>query len=260
VEDEILYDAFGNVVMRDLSTVGDYTVPTPTPFLWGGSHQYQADYESGLMLLGNRYYDPAIGRFISQDPAQDESNWYAYCGNNPLVAVDPIGLKLLYSGFKHHPKALTKIKAAIARIATTPRGKTLVNSAVNGRSTVTIQFDKENSGQTVVNGDDPKRQGMSSRGVNDPTATATILIDPNDHLLKNLPGDDGAGTVPWTTERVLAHELGHAVGAADDDGPGDMNNVLRNENPVAVALGQPHRGFYNFPTLFPYNPEGLKNP
>jgi RHS repeat-associated protein len=92
VEDEILYDAFGNVVMRDLSTVGDYTVPTPTPFLWGGSHQYQADYESGLMLLGNRYYDPAIGRFISQDPAQDESNWYSYCGNNPLVAVDPSGL------------------------------------------------------------------------------------------------------------------------------------------------------------------------
>ncbi|HEY3415172.1 MAG TPA: RHS repeat-associated core domain-containing protein [Armatimonadota bacterium] len=39
-------------------------------------------------MLGNRYYDPAIGRFISQDPAQDESNWYAYCGNNPLVAVD----------------------------------------------------------------------------------------------------------------------------------------------------------------------------
>jgi uncharacterized protein RhaS with RHS repeats len=44
------------------------------------------------MLLGNRYYDPAIGRFLSQDPAQDESNWYSYCGNNPLVAVDPSGL------------------------------------------------------------------------------------------------------------------------------------------------------------------------
>jgi hypothetical protein len=40
----------------------------------------------------HRYYDPAIGRFISQDPAQDESKWYAYCGNNPLVAVDPSGL------------------------------------------------------------------------------------------------------------------------------------------------------------------------
>jgi len=56
-------------VARDLSNVGDVSSATPTPFLWAGAHQYQADYESGLYLLGNRYYDPSIGRFISQDPA-----------------------------------------------------------------------------------------------------------------------------------------------------------------------------------------------
>jgi uncharacterized protein RhaS with RHS repeats len=50
------------------------------------------------MLLGHRYYDPSVGRFISQDPAQDESNWYAYCGNNPLVATDPTGLFAMESG------------------------------------------------------------------------------------------------------------------------------------------------------------------
>jgi RHS repeat-associated protein len=42
----------------------------PSPFSRAGAHQYQADYESGLYLLGNRYYDPSIGWFISQDPAQ----------------------------------------------------------------------------------------------------------------------------------------------------------------------------------------------
>ncbi|HEY3412466.1 MAG TPA: hypothetical protein VGM51_05315 [Armatimonadota bacterium] len=30
----------------------------------------KADYESGLILMGNRHYDPAIGRFICQDAAR----------------------------------------------------------------------------------------------------------------------------------------------------------------------------------------------
>lgn len=79
---DMRYDAFGNKT---------YYVNTAGTFGWNAKSQYQTD-ASGLMLLGNRYYDPAIGRFISQDPAQDESNWYSYCGNNPLVAVDPSGL------------------------------------------------------------------------------------------------------------------------------------------------------------------------
>ncbi len=44
------------------------------------------------MLLGHRYYDASVGRFLSSDPAQAGSNWYAYCDNNPLVGVDPTGL------------------------------------------------------------------------------------------------------------------------------------------------------------------------
>ena len=43
------------------------------------------------MLLGHRYYDASLGRFLSSDPAQSGSNWYAYCDNDPLVRVDPTG-------------------------------------------------------------------------------------------------------------------------------------------------------------------------
>ena len=63
----------------------------PTPFGFGGAEQYQSDSDSGLMLLGHRYYDSSIGRFISQDPIQAGTNWYAYCGNNPLTRVDGSG-------------------------------------------------------------------------------------------------------------------------------------------------------------------------
>jgi RHS repeat-associated protein len=54
--------------------------------------------DSGLVALGNRYYDPAIGRFLSIDPvgvaADDGGNFnrYWYANNNPHKFVDPNGL------------------------------------------------------------------------------------------------------------------------------------------------------------------------
>ena len=83
--DAILYDAFGMTVSR--------TGTTPTPFGFVGGAQYQTDADSGLMLLGHRYYDACIGRFISEDPIQAGDNWYAYCENNPLNDTDETGLQ-----------------------------------------------------------------------------------------------------------------------------------------------------------------------
>lgn len=50
------------------------------------------DGATGLYYYNARYYDPAIGRFISQDAARDKWNWYVYCLNNPLILIDPTGL------------------------------------------------------------------------------------------------------------------------------------------------------------------------
>ena len=61
------------------------------PFGFAGSHGYQEDGDTGLKLLGHRYYDPSTGRFLTRDPIKDGRNWVAYCGNNPLRSVDPNG-------------------------------------------------------------------------------------------------------------------------------------------------------------------------
>ena len=63
--DSLLFDAFGMTVSR--------TGTTPTPFGFVGAGQYQTDGDSRLQLLGNRYYDPSIGRFLSSDP---HTGWY----------------------------------------------------------------------------------------------------------------------------------------------------------------------------------------
>ncbi|NLB61825.1 MAG: RHS repeat-associated core domain-containing protein, partial [Clostridiales bacterium] len=50
------------------------------------------DIETGYIYLRARYYDPSIGRFISEDSAHDGYNWYAYCANNPISYIDPSGM------------------------------------------------------------------------------------------------------------------------------------------------------------------------
>jgi len=52
---------------------------------------------TGLYYFGARYYDPAIGRFITRDPIKGNImnpqmfNPYVYCLNNPLKYIDPDG-------------------------------------------------------------------------------------------------------------------------------------------------------------------------
>ena len=38
-----------------------------------------------------RYFDPAIGRFISEDPDKHGINWFAYASNNPVNRFDFTG-------------------------------------------------------------------------------------------------------------------------------------------------------------------------
>src|SRR3974377_117430 len=42
-----------------------------------------------------RWYDPTVGRWLSQDPLGlgPDANPYRYVGNNPLMHTDPSGLK-----------------------------------------------------------------------------------------------------------------------------------------------------------------------
>ncbi len=77
--DTYSYDAFGGVRSQTGSSSNEFT------------YTGEQNDPTGLDYLRARYYDPATGRFLSQDPLPI-GNLYSYVGNNPVNLVDPYGL------------------------------------------------------------------------------------------------------------------------------------------------------------------------
>ena len=82
------YDSYGTLT----SSTGTIT----NPYRYTGR---DFDSETGLDYYRARYYDPQIGRFISEDPARSSGNFYAYTRNNPTNRTDPLGL---WDTYTHH--------------------------------------------------------------------------------------------------------------------------------------------------------------
>lgn len=88
------YDPYGNT-----ATSG---APSPNTLQYTG----RENDGTGLYFYRARYYSPALGRFISQDPIglAGGMNVYSYVGNNPVNFIDPLGLYTVYvSGGFHIP-------------------------------------------------------------------------------------------------------------------------------------------------------------
>jgi RHS repeat-associated protein len=111
------YDPWGNQIF--------YSGTLSQPIQYAG---YYYDEETGLYYLKNRYYSPALGRFLTKDSIKyidirypDTLNGYTYVYNNPLNYVDPIGhfVIAIPAGLAVAAKA-----AVIAGLATAAAGAT----------------------------------------------------------------------------------------------------------------------------------------
>ena len=106
---QYFYDAWGNhricdefgaditedVITPDMSFTFATHIGRVNPFRYRG---YYYDEETNLYYLQSRYYDPTVCRFINADDVAyiapetlNGLNLFAYCGNNPVMNVDPNG-------------------------------------------------------------------------------------------------------------------------------------------------------------------------
>ena len=101
VVQHIEYVPFGEVFIEERYNIWN------TPYLFNAK---EFDEETGLYYYGARYYDPRVSLWISTDPKQESYfafSSYVYCGNNPLIYIDPNGKEW------EDPAQAEKLKAKI---------------------------------------------------------------------------------------------------------------------------------------------------
>jgi RHS repeat-associated protein len=72
---------------------------------------------NGLVQLRFRYYDPMLGKFISEDfhgSVTQDSNFYTYSSNDPVTLSDPLGLDSHFELLDGIQDTLKKIKDGLA--------------------------------------------------------------------------------------------------------------------------------------------------
>ncbi len=209
-------------------------------------HRFTGKYlddDTGLYYYGARYYDPALGRFISPDPlylADPERctihmvscNLYAYANNNPMAFIDPTGLEITVAGDEAYRR---QVEESLQRIDPTARvdretgeisqswlhglwldivdffvpgsgydtGRELINRAIESEQTTTIRFDAGKAAAGPVDGTDPR------------TTPADVEISYDPAYLPSVPEFDPATgnvtPVPFDPGIILGHEIIHAT-------------------------------------------------
>ncbi|WP_169741313.1 RHS repeat-associated core domain-containing protein [Andreprevotia chitinilytica] len=197
VQSETLYDAWGNPTLKVGSSANKF-----------GYTGHQMDGESGLIYFKARYYDPEIGRFITQDPAagKDEEplsyQKYLYAYANPTVYEDLDG----YENSQH---------------------------CYGDPGTCDTRTDEEKERDHQANFELRKREALKKRGSSDPfkraeqqeaeqresdKAYSKKQITQESDNLKNCNGDQDCRDIVQQHERVgdAAHTTAKVVSKAGD--------------------------------------------
>ena len=123
VVDSYLYTAYGEPVA---STGADRN-----PFQYGGQVGYYTGPGAGLVLCGARWYNPYTARWMTRDPIGygGGENLYGYCGESPVVGLDPsgeclllgaaigVGVEIGYEIFQNYESGKPWYKLSIGKIA-----------------------------------------------------------------------------------------------------------------------------------------------
>ena len=112
IEETNTYDTFGSPLIVHISGAANDLLFTGREF----------DPSTGLYYYRARYYDPDIGRFLSEDPLGFEAdiNFYTYVRNNPVNFNDPSGkiIPAIAAGCAAAPYACAAAVSGITSVVT----------------------------------------------------------------------------------------------------------------------------------------------
>ena len=104
------------VILRIKGLVGVLAPEINQPLRFQGQY---ADRESGLYYNLNRYYDPGVGLYLTEDPVKLDGglNSYQYADGNSVLNIDPLGLKGMPGSATHSigeraPEPIPKVDTA----------------------------------------------------------------------------------------------------------------------------------------------------
>lgn len=104
---------------------------------------------NGFYYMRARYYDPQVGRFISEDPMGFDGgdvNLYVYGSNNPLLLVDPWGLESGWATYGSN--GVINGEIGIQPVVPVPNVRIGIDSPVGGVTT-TLPFGSGGAPTTV---------------------------------------------------------------------------------------------------------------
>lgn len=208
-------DASGNITATfDYASYGSQALGSPPDE--PGYTGHVNDPDTGLVYMQARYYDPAVGRFLSTDPVTPAAgnlfdfNRYDYANNNPVNNADPNGKSTVYA-------CPGGIVIVVQTFNNQTIGKTNIpinNSSIEAQGS---KFSGETNGHymSIV-----LRPGTDSDSVQ-------IKVDSSlhDHEVGGVPSahrsnsDLGGREIRLAPDAVgpitVGHELGHSMHAGD---------------------------------------------
>ena len=217
---EYTYTAYGEIKYNSTDNTN--------PFTYCGEY---TDVETGLVYLRNRYYDPELGRFLTQDPIKDGLNWYAYCNGDPVNRIDMLGLYYLETDENGNVYAVIEEGDTLAGIA---------KAEVNDESAWTkmgyegdpgnLQIGERVNITGIYNENYPisLAQSQSLPKTGEPNSTGTLYNPDGSIKQKRVYGPDGN---PMYDDDYNHAGDGHGIGYPHRH---PWNNGKRQQDPIPV--------------------------
>ncbi len=182
------------------------------PYLYNGKELYSdfSDAYEGVYDFGARYYNPLYGRWFAPDPEKQHPNPYIYCGNNPVMLLDPDGRKFYEWTFRHLVMTLQMAKNYILNDEDYIKSFNIVFNKdqfeEDQYNKAKKKYDDYRNRLKLIEQDEKNLQRM-----HEDEDHLYILKKVNEEASYVLEGKDNKVLIQYSSDGVLAHERLHII-------------------------------------------------